>query len=90
MSNSQTPTLSVPPSAGMMALMEDPTFCKHIARSEESLMLLVNQLQRDIVCQDNAATVGYSVLAMKNVQDLVLVVAAKGHALIAQENKDTN
>lgn len=90
MSNPAKPSISVRPSMGMLSLMEDPSFCKDIARSEESLMLLINQLQRDIICESNATTVGLSILALKNLQDVMLVVAAKGNVFISEENKITN
>ena len=81
--------LSVTQTEAMKALMADSQFCKEIARGEASFMQMIDQAQRDLVKESNFQEVGAVVLAMKKIQDQILVIATKGRVLIKESTKDT-
>jgi len=82
--------LSVPESVGMKELLEDTSLCKGIARNKEGLKSIICQIQLDIANEDNRDIVGPTIIALKNLQDIILLFSAKGDLLISQEKEKEN
>jgi hypothetical protein len=79
--------LSVSASVHMTALLEKAHVCKAISRSYDSLREVLMQLQCDITTEDNRDTVGPTILAMKHINDILLVFKTKGDVFIQQEEQ---
>lgn len=71
----------------MIELLNDIPFIKDIAQSEDSIIRLLNQVQRDITTPENRDLVGPTILACKHLQDIVLTIAAKGKAHVQLEKQ---
>lgn len=82
--------LSVPQSVGMQELLEDPSLCKGIARNKEGIKSIICQIQLDISNEDNRDIVGPTIIALKNLQDMILLFAAKGDVLLHKEKEKDN
>jgi len=80
--------LSVPETVGMKELLEDSSLCKSIARIKDGIKNIICQVQLDIANEDNRDTVGPTIVALKNFQDILLLFAAKGGVLIANEKEN--
>lgn len=81
------PVLSVPPSLHMSELLGDRTLCKNVATIHADLERVLGQIQRDIVTNENRDTVGPTLLALKHVQDILMLFKTKGDMIITQENQ---
>ena len=86
MKPSPSDKLSVPPSVHMAALLEQKYICKDIARAFPSIKEVLNQVQYDITTEENRDTVGPTILAMKNILDIMMVFKTKGDVYIQQED----
>jgi hypothetical protein len=84
----KTESLSVPPSAQMVELLEQPHLCKAVARLYPELREILLQTQLDITNTSNVASVGPALLGIKHVLDVLLVFRTKGELLIKQEPKN--
>lgn len=79
--------LSVPKSIHMEKLLQDGTLCKNVATFGEDLSRILSQIQTDICTEENRDIIGPTVLALKHVQDTLLLFSAKGNEIIKKENQ---
>lgn len=68
-------------------LLTNKRVCKDVAKSYESLMLILNQNQRDVVTEVNMANIGPAILAHKEIVDIIDLFDAAGRIVIADEEK---
>lgn len=87
MKNPQSEKLSVPASIHMAALLDQNNICKDISRAFPSIKEVLHQVQFDIATEDNRDRVGPTILAMKNILDVLAVFKTKGDLIIKQEEK---
>lgn len=80
-------TLSVPPSIHMQELLNDRTLCKNVSVFGVDIQRIILQIQLDISNAENRDTVGPTILALKHVQDILMLFKTKGDLIINQENK---
>jgi len=80
--------LSVPPSPQMEFLLKDPTLLKVVSRSFPYIDRILFQINLDVATPDNAANLGYDILALKRVRDMLQVFAAGGDVLIKKEEQN--
>lgn len=79
--------LSVPASPQMEFLMNDPTICKQIARSFPAIDRITFQINLDVATPNNASNIGYDILALKRVRDILEMFALRGEIILKQEEK---
>lgn len=79
--------LSVPKSPHMEFLLGDPTICKMIARAFPAIDRITFQINLDVATPDNAASIGYDILALKRVRDIFEMFALKGQIILKNEEK---
>jgi len=68
-------------------LLLDKKVCRDIAKSIESIMLILNQNQRDMVTEANMERIGPAVLAHKQIINILDLFAGAGKGIIATEEK---
>jgi hypothetical protein len=78
---------SIETSASMLTLLDNPGLCQSIAINGEHFREILAQVQLDAVTADNMDSIGPVILALKKIQETILLFESKGKALIAQEEK---
>jgi aldehyde:ferredoxin oxidoreductase len=78
---------SVEFSASMLTLLDNVGLCHSIAVNGEHYREILTQVQLDAVTEDNMNAIGPTILALKKIQETILMFESKGKALIAQEEK---
>lgn len=70
----------LPITAGLNELLEDKNFCQKIEACQPEIDLLLQQLQLDHVTEENRATCGDTLLALKLFREAFFLFTTKGRA----------
>jgi hypothetical protein len=68
-------------------LLLNKKVCRDIAKSYDSLMLILNQNMRDVVTETNMPIIGPAVLAHKEIVDVIDLFDGAGRKVLAEEEK---
>lgn len=82
--------LSVPSSQHMIALLNKSHVCKSIARAAPDIKEVLLQIQLDISNEKNKDTIGPTIVALKNIHDILLLFVAKGELILSKEKESDN
>ena len=72
----------------MRNLLEEAYLCKEMSRIHHDIQRIFSQIMLDITTEENRDTVGPTLLALKHIQDVLLVFKTKGDVLISHELKE--
>lgn len=72
---------------GMNKLLEDAAFTKRIASVEPELGVFLYQVYLDSIRERNLETGAATCLALRRMHESLILVAAKGRAVLAEEEK---
>lgn len=79
--------LSVPASPGMSLLLGDSSLCKAVFRNFPDFQKILLQIQLDITNETNRDDVGPTILALKQIHDILLLFKTKGAVIVSAEQK---
>ncbi len=68
-------------------LLKDKKVCRDIAKSYDSIMLILSQNQRDIVTEENMDKIGPAIFAHKEIVDIIDLFDGAGKKQIAEDEK---
>lgn len=68
-------------------LLSNKKVCRDIAKCYESLMLILNQNQRDVVTEANMLIIGPAILAHKEIIDVIDLFDGAGKKVIAEDER---
>lgn len=78
---------SIETSASMLALLDNSGLCRSIAVNGEHYREILAQVQLDAVTENNMNSIGSVMLALKKIQETILLFESKGRAIISQEER---
>lgn len=68
-------------------LLKDKRVVRDIAKAYDSLMLILNQSQRDMVTEENMERIGPAVLAHKEIVNIIDLFDGAGKKQISEDEK---
>ena len=77
----------IPLTAGLNELYQDDGFVKRIAVVREDLSKVLYETSKAAVREDNMEKIGPTILAIHDIESIILLFAARGDVLRANEDK---
>jgi len=68
-------------------LLLDKRVCRDVAMAYSSLMLILSQNQRDVVTEENMLKIGPTILAHKEIVDILDLFDGAGKKVVAEEER---